>query len=341
MSNTLSVCYTSDNNYAHILGTAIYSLLVNNRDIENISIYVLDNGISQINKEIIDGIVKKFERKCYFLDVTKQLEEVVKSNATSYGGFSTYARIYIQRLIPENIEKLLYIDTDTIVMHSLKDLMKLDLTGYVLAAIKDTITSEYRQGLRMEETDSYFNAGVLYINMKKWRNDKIEECLLKLLPKVAPYCINADQDLINIALGHKIYALPMMYNCMATPLILKLKDVFRIFKINSGNYYDLNDAKESLDRPYIIHFNSGLGSRPWVKRSKHPYSTQWLKLHVEAYGSEFERLEPVGKQKTIISIMNKCPYGFSCFLYEKRVKINGKRTKVKYLKLLNSEIFVK
>lgn len=341
MSNTLSVCYTSDNNYAHILGTAIYSLLLNNINIEKIYIYILDNGISDSNKDIINKIVNKFRRRCCFIDVSKQLTDVVNCNAASYGGFSTYARIYIQRFLPKNIERLLFIDTDTLVLNSLESIMNIDLSHYVLAAVKDTVTLEYRHGLRMKDNDSYFNAGILYINMNRWRNEGIEKQLLGLLPKIAPYCIYADQDLINIVLKNEVYVLPIKYNCMAVPLILKLKDVFQIFKLNRDNYYTTKDVEQSLKNPYIIHFNSGLGSRPWIKESRHPYCNQWLKMHKQAYGYNFVRLKSVGKRKKIIKIMNKYPYSIIRFLYANYVRINSKKTKKKYLEKLDSRIFVK
>lgn len=334
MKDKLSVCYTSDDNYAELLGTAIYSLLHNNREIPAIDIYILDNHISSSNKEKLLSVVNTFNRQITFINVSCCLEEVMSSSAASYGGFSTYARIYIDRLLPPTVEILLYIDTDTLVLHNLADLLNFKFHNYIVAAVKDTVSELYRTGLGFSPKDSYFNTGVLLINMKRWREFCVEDKLISLLPKIAPYAEFADQDLLNLVLKHEVAVLPLKFNCMIAPLFFKPKDLYHLFHLDQDNYYELAQMENDRREPYIIHFNSGLASRPWIKGGKHPYGDNWMSIRNKIYESPLKKQLPNKKQQIIIIIANYFPYQLIYTFYLLYLYLRNFKIKARYLKRL-------
>ena len=72
------VSYTSSDEYAPITGTSIYSLLYNNTGIDDITIFLLDLGITDANKRKIDSIVSSFNRKIEYIQIkNEQLERLI------------------------------------------------------------------------------------------------------------------------------------------------------------------------------------------------------------------------------------------------------------------------
>ena len=83
------------------------------------------------------------------------------------------ARLLLDQLLPSELNKILYLDGDTINISSLTKLWNLDMGNCVLGAcIEATINQTYRENLGMKNLP-YVNAGVLLINLKKWRDEKI------------------------------------------------------------------------------------------------------------------------------------------------------------------------
>ena len=70
----LNVMYLTDNNYVVFAGVSIISLFENNKDIENINVYVIDDSISEKNKKIYLDIANKYKRNIIFLDLSKGLK---------------------------------------------------------------------------------------------------------------------------------------------------------------------------------------------------------------------------------------------------------------------------
>ena len=74
-----------------------------------------------------------------------------------------------------NLDKIIYLDCDSIIADSLEDLDNIDISDYYIAGVQDTVTNFFKTSIGLNKDDRYINAGMLVINLKKWREDKIEE----------------------------------------------------------------------------------------------------------------------------------------------------------------------
>lgn len=194
----MNVAFSSDNNYAPYLAVSILSVLKNNSESE-ICFYILDFGIDNNNKEIIANIVYNHGKSIKFISVDK--DEFANFPITiNYISLATYARLNITQYIPD-VDKLLYIDVDTLTNGSLDDLWNTDIEQYSLAACKDFFIeieqADYKAKIGLEN-HHYFNAGVLLINMRRWRELNVLEMSLTWLNKYKDVIKYQDQDILMV-----------------------------------------------------------------------------------------------------------------------------------------------
>ncbi|WP_328514410.1 glycosyltransferase, partial [Streptococcus suis] len=101
--------------------------------------------------------------------------------------YMTYARFFIPKFVEE--DKVLYLDSDLVVTRSLDGLFAKDIEDYYLAAAKI--------GYGLEER---FNAGVLLINNRRWKDEQIMEHLLEVVSQEHQNLTEADQSVLNMVI---------------------------------------------------------------------------------------------------------------------------------------------
>ena len=84
--------------------------------------------------------------------------------------------------LPLELDKVLYIDVDIIVKSSVFNLYRRTLMILMLLLLPiHLIFSVRMKKLGLKGKDNYFNAGIMLINLDKWRRDIIEENFLMTL----------------------------------------------------------------------------------------------------------------------------------------------------------------
>ena len=161
------VVYTSDNNYAHVMGTSLYSLLDHNQLNSDLDIYIISNGISDENKHRLKEIADKFQRNIFFYDLRNSLCRLV-GNDPSWN-ITTYARLFIAEILPDSVDRILYVDGDTIILRELQYLFELDMEdNNVIYGVLDRYNKGSIERLGLKEK-VYINSGIMLMNLKIWR----------------------------------------------------------------------------------------------------------------------------------------------------------------------------
>lgn len=62
--------------------------------------------------------------------------------------------------------------------------MTLDLSNNVIAALKDAFSRHYRKNIELKDNDIMFNSGVMLIDLKKWREENIENRIIVFFFKI-------------------------------------------------------------------------------------------------------------------------------------------------------------
>lgn len=231
MKREINVCISCDNNYAKQAGITITSIIHNANLGDYFYFYILNNGIDNDIKNKIKSItnfpIKFFHVKKNDFDIFEQI------TTHKYITIPSYFRLKIASYFPD-LDKIIYLDCDTIINTSLSKLDNIDISNYLLAGVQD-IKKEM-----VEKNPTYVNSGVLVFNLEKIRKEHIEEKYFSYAKENINTIKTGDQEIINEVCKGKIKLLDPLWN------------------VQTGNFVNRSNY---TTKPYIIHYVSK--QKPW------------------------------------------------------------------------------
>ena len=206
---------------------------------------------------------------------------------------STYYRLLLSELLDPSIKEILYLDVDTLVLKDIRDLFdNTDLSNHVAAVVLDPIianassdsiskiygSNDKKQGFNVK-LSTYFNAGMLLINLDKWRQDNIGLKCIDLIKFGFPLL---DQDALNIAIPNPLI-IDGKWNVQTTIYYgYEYNPAQSKFFFRTG-YKELSPVKNpkleegiisSIEDPAILHFNA---FKPWQSQvNSYINNTQYI-----------------------------------------------------------------
>ena len=219
------VVFASDDNYAPMLTTTMYSMLVNASNDYHYDIMVLTDNITaesqRLMRECLSGIRDITLRFCYVARMIENQSDLTTNNA--HIGIETYYRFLIQDVLPF-YDKVVYLDSDLIVLGDVSELFNTELGDNLLAAVRD---ADYlgnlnckdgkrmaytKDVLGMKEPYDYFQAGVLVLNTAQLRATMPTSEWMKIAQD--PKYIYNDQDILNEYCEGRVVFLDYSWNVM-------------------------------------------------------------------------------------------------------------------------------
>ncbi|WP_333646077.1 glycosyltransferase family 8 protein [Lacrimispora sp.] len=306
----MNVLYTCDNNYIWIMGISLISLYENNRDIEVLSVFLLGDNISEENKKVLHNIAYSYQRETFIIDVPKL--EIPEALVSKRWPISAFTRLFSADLLPNSIDKVLYLDCDTIVNSSLYQLQDIDMGLNCFYGVKDCIGYAYKKNIGIPGDSTYFNAGVLLINLDKLRDINISKYLETYLNKYTHFITYADQDLLNGAFNGLIGILNAEYDVMTITATNCYEELLTLRR--PTNYYTKSELDYAIKNPKIIHYTTNmLVIRPWYNNTNHPFALNF-KRYLEISPWKDKKLQDYNfktKEAKIIKIINLLPESFA------------------------------
>lgn len=264
----MNILFSSDDNYAQHLGVAIYSLLENNKDVDKVDIYVVDNEIGELNKMRLSLVVEVFNNaRIIYIDF-KQWKEQLCLNMSWQISISAYARLFLASMLPLDVSRVIYLDCDMLVCDSLSLLWNYDMRNNVVAAVQDTV-SYAKHAVGMSNEDPYFNSGLLLVDVDKWRQQDCEKRCVEFINQRNGQVVHHDQGVLNGVFRNQWTRLPLKYNLMTNHFMISQKAVKKYFK-DFAPFYTETEVKQAKSHPAILHFTPSFTTRPWVKTCEHP-----------------------------------------------------------------------
>lgn len=211
------IFFAVDDNYFPFLTVALRSMIDNASRDYTYNIHILNSGLSEHNqKEALAFKEKGFNIKLE--DVNSKMKVVgADLDTRDYYTKTTYYRFFIQSMFPM-YNKALYLDADIIINGDISQLYNFDLGDNILGGVLEQIvasTQEFRQYSRKVlglDYTNYFNAGILVMNLKKFRENDIEYRFVSMIKKYHFDTIAQDQDYLNFLVKDKVCHIPLSWN---------------------------------------------------------------------------------------------------------------------------------
>lgn len=260
---TMHIVSSADDNYAQHLGVMFVSLLKNMDKTRKVKLYVIDGGIKEHNKKLLQETTFKFGIPIEFLEIDKQqFEHAYESKHITK---AAYYRICIPELITDpDVNKAIYIDCDAVVLEDISKLWDYDFHPYPCAAVEDAGQHHRLEKMQISETSKYFNSGMMIIDFIQWRKKDISNKVLNFM-KESPELEFHDQDALNAILHDKWHQLHPRWNAQSH-IILKEKI--------PASLIDQKKHIETRLNPAIVHFCGP--EKPWNSQTKHPYAKKYF-----------------------------------------------------------------
>ena len=212
------LAYCIDSSYSMPLAVSLRTLLEHWIGGRTLDVFVFENGLSAADKRKVENSLPQVS--CYNLRwVSVDPAEVTGLPTGLHFSAANYFRLLLPRLLPD-LDYVLYLDADTLISDDLGSLFAHYDEKFPLQACQDYCGTISNPLIRLPNytefglaADSpYFNTGVLLMNLKKWREEKIAEKVIRLGREHPETLFFADQTPINVALAGKIGRLPPEWN---------------------------------------------------------------------------------------------------------------------------------
>lgn len=198
------------------LGSTLTSLIRNCSNSKELDLLFFCIDLQQNDKNNINQLLslEKFDGTSKFIDINVKAK--FGHLRSLHGDWTTYGRLLIADYI--NSDTALYLDADLIVSLDVLTLIDLDFEGHILAAVYSSTVewalekSFFIDRLKWSKDEGYFNAGIIYFNLKKWRELNIELQWISLSEKYPNELISHDQTLLNAICKSKFKHLPVHFN---------------------------------------------------------------------------------------------------------------------------------
>jgi len=256
----IRIVFGVDGAYSQHLAVTLVSLLENN-PANRFDILVVTLGMSEGDRERIALLAGRFANAA----LRFQPFDIAR-----YGHFRTdghishasYLRIFIPEILPESVDKVLYLDCDIVVRHDIAPLWRIDLGDKVLGAVRNPFFVRH-DDLDMPAGADYFNAGVLVMNLKRWRERDGTARLIRFIETHHDRLWAHDQDALNAVFCGEIQALAPTWN-FQTAMLWSEPDGL---SLNYPQYRRL------LADPAVVHYTTP--SKPWHFSNTHPYKNTY------------------------------------------------------------------
>jgi len=310
----IRVVFACDDGYAKLAGVALLSLL-NSIELSESSlpedlslvVYIIDLGINDTNVEKLRQIAsyecaRRVSLVLLPFNILEAMQPVLQTQQLMYHP-QCFATFFLTELLPEECDRVIYLDCDVLVRHSIFDLWIIELGNYSLAAAQEICADSQRlhgfwrrschpkhmaialgsyamlcaSGLGSaraakirQSCEPVLNSGVMLMDICRLRAMDFKNALIDLSSKYLDLSGGlGDQDMISMLLQGHYKELPYEWNTH-----FFLSPPFHVLLLTEQEWADVTSRG-----PRIVHF-SGPISCPWVKSNdpEHPFQGEWINM---------------------------------------------------------------
>ena len=280
-SDIVNVVYCSSDLFSEVCAVSMASLFENNTHLKSINVYVIDDCIKECNKNKIVQLATKYGRNVQFIMLPNPSEFYHDQRFTIKSLGHTYARMILGDIIPQNIERIISLDSDTMVLGKLDELWNFDMQNHPIAGVDDCMGKVALLKTQHLKPDAiHCNAGMYLINLSVWREEnwtrQFYQYIKELFDKHIPLG-GYEEEVITKVVGDRMMILPPKFNLMTLEQVFTYKELIRFRQ--PIKYYTEDQINEAIKHPVITHTTNFfyVRKRIYEEGSDHPMRSQYEK----------------------------------------------------------------
>ncbi len=253
----MNIATALNKRYLLYTGVMLYSLCLNNR--EPITAYLLNSDLQDKDIDRLNEAVKQFD--ITIVSLTAPADRLSsRLPHTKQWSIEAYYRLFLSELLPESVDRILYLDVDMIINKSLNELYNVDFEGEELIVCQDMCGIDSSEILNAKQKEmfepilakghKYFNSGFLLMNMETLRANYDFEYYMKVAEQWDFEMRAPDQDILNYAHWQRVGYVDWA--------------VFDLFA-RTAHEYGIT-YKEVKEQAAVVHY---AGGKPWETTDYH------------------------------------------------------------------------
>jgi lipopolysaccharide biosynthesis glycosyltransferase len=281
------IVVAGDDNYVMGMAVTLRSAIERLDPARRAFAYVLDGGISEASKEKLRRSLPEDRASLEFVSIDRS--RLTKLPISHHANHCMYLRILSGEVLPPSIERVIYLDSDLLIVDDLGELWDEPLGDDWALAVPETSApvmdatltlprwrraAPYMASLfpvpnyrdfGIDPAAPYFNSGVLVLNLNAFRENGLAERMLRILDEHGRYAWCWDQYALNVALTGHWRPLPLRWN--QGSIVYDTPD-WTYSPFEAGPFDSLRHD------PAIVHFTTGV--KPWHATCRHPFRDRFF-----------------------------------------------------------------
>lgn len=255
----LAIAATIDDPWVPHFATCVASLAAS-RGTESIRFFMLQGpNLSTASVRRLRDFVRDHGMDLEAIRVSEDSDVSLPPTSPIFSPLVWY-RLLLPDLLPE-LDRLLFLDADTLVLQSLAPLLDHEFGNNLLAAVGVMATEKHMRRIELDPAQPVFNAGVLLMNLEAMRAEQIGPRALALgRERFADFVFN-DQDALTVIANGRWEKLHPKWNALSHLWLLPE---------NYDRTYSVLEQASARLSPAIVHFEGFETVKPWFYRSMHP-----------------------------------------------------------------------
>lgn len=294
----MHLLFVTNSAYVPHVATTLASVFENNKDM-SFCVHVLATDITSDDEFKLKNFIEFYNNE-FDLRVVGQNNLDINIDLCGKWGIYPSLKLYASDFFPE-LDSMLYMDADMICLGSLHPIEEIDMRDYYIAMSPDEARSiSHKHRLGLNANDFYGCAGLVWLNLKKWRKEGIRQKCINYFnaPENKDKILMGEQDVLNVVCNNHIYKLPIEYNMFSyywlhhgRNIPEEYRETINMHKRNAVIIHYIDACKpwfEDCLFPHAKYYWLYQAFTPW-KGKQYGYSTEysgkmtWIKTYIKVF----------------------------------------------------------
>ena len=269
----IKLIFGVDGGYSQHLAVTLVSLLENN-PANVFDILVVTLNMAEADQDKVAAVAARFGNAALRFQPF-DISRYSHFRTDGHISHASYLRIFIPEILPVSAEKVLYLDCDMVVRHDIAPLWNAELGDKVLGGVRNPFFVRHGD-LDMPPGADYFNAGMLLMNLTRWRQLDGTAKLIRFIEAHHDHLWAHDQDALNAVFCGEFRELAPTWNFQTSMLWCE----------PDGLSLSYPGYRRLLADPGIVHYTTP--SKPWHFSNTHPYKDLYYQYLAKTPYSSFQ-----------------------------------------------------